>query len=51
MSEKRGRGQPKFEATRDLRNQVKLMKAAHLALQPYFLTDPQLRRGGRARER
>ena len=27
MTEKRGRGQPKFEPTRDLRNQVKLMKA------------------------
>ena len=27
MSEKRGRGQPKSEPTRDLRNQVKLMKA------------------------
>jgi hypothetical protein len=27
MSEKRGRGQPKSEPTRDLRNQVKPMKA------------------------
>ena len=27
MSEERGRGQPKSEPTRDLRNQVKLMKA------------------------
>ena len=27
MSEKRGRGQPKFEPTQDQRNQVKLMKA------------------------
>jgi hypothetical protein len=27
MSEKRGRGQPKFEPTPDQRSQVKLMKA------------------------
>ena len=27
MSEKRGRGQPKFEPTQDQRNQVKMMKA------------------------
>ena len=27
MSEKRGRGQPKFEPTQDQRDQVKLMKA------------------------
>ena len=27
MSEKRGRGQPKFEPTQDQRSQVKLMKA------------------------
>ena len=30
MSEKRGRGQPKFEPTQDQRNQVKLMKAVGL---------------------